>query len=101
MKVAGSEMNNLLSSVFQFSIMSSGRDGRDGRKGFVGAQGMPGPKGIHYDLLRTRKDSPCFNRDRKKNVEEWENEKCFEEASDGESLQGPYEILHKLSQVFL
>ena len=70
MKVAvdeggGSEMNNLLSSVFQFSIISSGRDGRDGRKGFVGAQGMPGPKGIHRDLLRTRKEFPCFNRVKK------------------------------------
>ena len=46
MKVTGSKMNDLLSSLLQFFIISSGRDGRDGRKGFVGARGMPGPKGI-------------------------------------------------------
>ena len=61
MKVTGCKMNDLLSSLLQFFIISSGRDGRDGRKGFVGARGMPGPKGIHYDLLRIRKDFPCFN----------------------------------------
>ena len=65
MKVTGSEKNNLLSSLLQFSIISLGRDGRDGRKGFAGARGMPGPKGIHYDLIRNRKDLPCFNRVKK------------------------------------
>jgi len=56
MKVTGSEKNNLLSSLLQFSIISSGRDGRDGRKGSAGARGLPGPRGIHYDLFRNRKD---------------------------------------------
>ena len=65
MKLTGGKKNIFFSSWLQFSIISSGRDGRDGRKGFVGAQGMPGPKGIHRDLLRTRKDFPCFNRVKK------------------------------------
>ena len=40
--------NSLLSSLFQFFIISSGRDGRDGRKGSAGARGMPGLKGIQF-----------------------------------------------------
>ena len=55
MKVTGSENNNFLPSLLQFSIISPGRDGRDGRKGSAGARGMPGPKGIHYDLFKSRK----------------------------------------------
>ena len=51
MKVTGSEMNNFLCSLFQFSITFPGRDGRDGRKGSVGARGMPGSKGIHYYIF--------------------------------------------------
>jgi len=65
MKVTGSEKNNLLSSLLQFSIISPGRDGRDGRKGSAGARGMPGPKGIHYDLSRSEKDFTRFNRVKK------------------------------------
>jgi len=61
MKVSGRENDNLLSSLLQFSIISSGRDGRDGRKGSAGARGMPGPKGIHYDSFKSRKDLTCFN----------------------------------------
>ena len=51
MKLTGSKKNNVLSSLLQFFIISSGRDGRDGRKGSVGERGLPGPKGIYYDLL--------------------------------------------------
>ena len=74
MKVTRSAINNVISSLLQFSIISSGRDGRDGRKGFVGARGMPGPKGIHNNLLRIKKDFPCFNRVKK---QKWKSERTI------------------------
>ena len=103
MKLTSSKKNNVLSSLLQFFIISSGRDGRDGRKGSVGARGMPGPKGIHYDLLieELEKISHVLTELKETEVEEWENEKCFGNTSGGDSLHWRYEILHKISRVFL
>ena len=103
MKVTGSEMNNFLVHCFNSPLHFQAVTAVMAEKALSEPEACRGQKvSITIYLFRTRKDFPCFNRvELNSRSEERENEICFGNRSDGESLHGSYEILHKISRVSL